>query len=320
MKSEKSNLIDMNKSDLKKLSKSELIKLLLKQEKKKPEIIVVDDTKYPKPIDKPKKKQKKAYNHDNLFNDNQFPDFVVTSDPFERTMIKVNNKKRDVDEQTFNINSKYQNLMSKTNQSVNDTKNTQKCTQKIRDYPMIKVKLDDFRRSEIKLSMDKNRAKVSFIELFETRLNKIPGKREIVSISLDVEINHTMTSDAVEYIQNGIEQYERQPKYMRKKNGIDEFNIKYKKVIKQTFYNGNAGNMGNNYIRKSYGPFTVEKPVNLSKHDIYKFAMYILLKNKFTILSQEVISGIAGFHCHAIKIKIENHSMNEVKKFTRYRR
>ena len=29
---------------------------------------------------------------------------------------------------------------------------------------------------------------------------------------------------------------------------------------------------------------------------------------------------IAGFHCHAIKIKIENHSMNEVKKFTRYRR
>ena len=42
MKSEKSNHIHMNKKDL---SKSELIKLLLKQEKKKPEIIVVDDTK-----------------------------------------------------------------------------------------------------------------------------------------------------------------------------------------------------------------------------------------------------------------------------------
>ena len=40
----------MNKRDLKKLSKSELIKLLLKQEKKKPKIIVVDDTKHsPKP-------------------------------------------------------------------------------------------------------------------------------------------------------------------------------------------------------------------------------------------------------------------------------
>ena len=45
MKSEKSNHIDMDKASLKKLSKSELIKLLLKLEKKKPKIIVVDDTK-----------------------------------------------------------------------------------------------------------------------------------------------------------------------------------------------------------------------------------------------------------------------------------
>ena len=46
MKSELSNVNLMNKKDLKKLSKSELIKLLLKQEKKqKPEIIVVDDYK-----------------------------------------------------------------------------------------------------------------------------------------------------------------------------------------------------------------------------------------------------------------------------------
>ena len=35
---------------------------------------------------------------------------------------------------------------------------------------------------------------------------------------------------------------------------------------------------------------------------------------------ENVKKAIAGFHCHAIKIKIENHSMNEVKKFTRYRR
>ena len=39
------NYIEMNKASLKKLSKSELITLLLKQEKKKPKIIVVDDTK-----------------------------------------------------------------------------------------------------------------------------------------------------------------------------------------------------------------------------------------------------------------------------------
>ena len=41
----KYNHIDMDKDSLKKLSKSELIKLLLKQEKKKPKILVVDDTK-----------------------------------------------------------------------------------------------------------------------------------------------------------------------------------------------------------------------------------------------------------------------------------
>ena len=42
----------MNKASLKKLSKSQLIKLLLKQEKKKPEIIIVDDTK---PVPKPRR-------------------------------------------------------------------------------------------------------------------------------------------------------------------------------------------------------------------------------------------------------------------------
>ena len=109
MKSEKSNNIDMNKRDLKKLSKSvELIKLLLKQEKKnKPKIIVVDDTKpSPKPSEKPKKKQKVVYNHDNLFDDDPFLDFVITNDPFERKMVKFNNKKRDIDEQSINIDKK----------------------------------------------------------------------------------------------------------------------------------------------------------------------------------------------------------------------
>ena len=35
--------------------------------------------------------------------------------------------------------------------------------------------------------------------------------------------------------------------------------------------------------------------------------------------SRSIQHPIAGFHCHAIKIKIENHSLNEVKKLTRYR-
>ena len=39
----------MEKKDLKKLSKNQLIKLLLKQEKKKPNIVIVDDTKPKRP-------------------------------------------------------------------------------------------------------------------------------------------------------------------------------------------------------------------------------------------------------------------------------
>ena len=59
MMSEISNLINMNKASLKKLSKSELINLLLKQEKK-PKIIIEDDTKpAPKrPIPTPRKSVK----------------------------------------------------------------------------------------------------------------------------------------------------------------------------------------------------------------------------------------------------------------------
>ena len=39
----------MNKRDLKKLSKSELIEMLLKQEKKKPKVVIVDNTKPTRP-------------------------------------------------------------------------------------------------------------------------------------------------------------------------------------------------------------------------------------------------------------------------------
>ena len=50
MVSKKSNLINMNNSDLEKLSKSELIKLLLKQNARKPiKIEIMDDKPVPKP-------------------------------------------------------------------------------------------------------------------------------------------------------------------------------------------------------------------------------------------------------------------------------
>ena len=83
MKSELFNVNLMDKRDLKKLSKSELIKLLLKQEKKKPEIIVVDDTKpvpaprtY-KPVPSPRKNVKQMvqeYEHNIILPPLEFRD------------------------------------------------------------------------------------------------------------------------------------------------------------------------------------------------------------------------------------------------------
>ena len=104
----------MDKRDLKKLSKSQLIKMLMEREEKKPEIIVVDDTKKTK---KPKQ-QKKVYNHGSLFNDDPFPEFVVTNNPFENRMIKATNKGRDINEQTSYIDKKYKSIMS----SLDDVK------------------------------------------------------------------------------------------------------------------------------------------------------------------------------------------------------
>ena len=75
---------------------------------------MVDDTKKTK---KPKQ-QKKVYNHGTLFNDDPFPEFVVTNDPFENRMIKATNKGRDINEQTSYINKKYKSIMS----SLDDVK------------------------------------------------------------------------------------------------------------------------------------------------------------------------------------------------------
>ena len=72
----------MNKSELKKLFKSELINLLLKQ-----------------------KKSKVVYNHDNLFNDN-----VFASNPYKRKMVKVRKMKKELDQQFINIDNKYQKI------------------------------------------------------------------------------------------------------------------------------------------------------------------------------------------------------------------
>ena len=280
MKKEISNQnINMNERDLKKLSKSELIALLMKQQK--PKIIVVDDTK-PSPKSE---RREKVVTQDDLLDNDEFPDFVITSDPFERKIDNVNNKKRDIDRQSLDIDSKHQNLMSEPVQVAH--KNDTSSTQKIRHYPKIKTTLDEFRKDEMKMSTDKTRRHTSFINLFETRLNKITGNRETVSMSLNVDIN----VPSFRKLEKGVV------------SSVDEFDIPIKKVINSNYKNMTVPSKyilntstKIKVVEKSYGPFTVEKPVILSKQDIYKFAMYTLLKIKIQYLVRRV------YKCHWLQI------------------
>ena len=257
MKSEiSSSNIEMNKASLKKLSKSELIKLLLKQEK--PENTMV--------YKKPNKKQKVVYNHDNLFDDDLFPDFAVTSHPFERTMKKVNKQDKNINEQTSLINDRYTKL-------VTDEK-------KVTHYPMIKATLDEFRREEIRRSNDKNKRLKSFVDLFGKRLNEMQGRRDKVSIRIHIELSHAL-------------------------RGMIE-----------------------TVSEHTYGPFTVNKPYNMSKRDGYKFALYVLMNKNITFLSGESVTQI-GFDITRLnkkrpqkhklgKLELESYLLNKQRPITRH--
>ena len=89
----------------------------------------------------------------------------------------------------------------------------------------------------------------------------------MISINVDVEINTKQG-------QSNKVKYGRLPKHASK-GEEDECSLEYKKVIKQTLYKGIVGDMGINNMQKSCGPFTVEKPVNLSKYDVDKFGLYL---------------------------------------------
>ena len=73
----------MNQASLEKLSKSQLIELLLKQQN-------------PKKVEVKPKKQV-SFNLENLFDEDPFPEYVVTNDPFERTMSKINRQNKKID-------------------------------------------------------------------------------------------------------------------------------------------------------------------------------------------------------------------------------
>ena len=132
-----------------------------------------------------------------------------------------------------------------------------------------------------------NEKGTTFINLFEKRLSKT-SNTEKASIVIDVDIYTPNRSD----VEKG---YSRIPK--EDPTGVDKFEVSYKKVKKQAATGGR--------IHKSYGSFMADLP-NLSREDMYKFAMFTLLKNKFKTLSSE--------NTEKIGCKIIHHNEKHFKK------
>ena len=247
----------------------------------KPKIIIVDDTKnvnYLKKLSKKelikmllKKDSKPVQKKDNL--EDLMDDEPV---PFEQEMRKVKRDGRKIDTVDDKIKGKYM-LRSRV-----QTKS------KIITYPKTTVSLSEFRRDEVRTSKNSKKGS-SFLNLFEQRLKKIEGDRRLVSIILDVQI---ATSDCYR-------------KYKKNTNKKDEYNIEKKKVMKQSG--------GEFVVRKTYGPFSVEIPKHLTKRDTYKFMMYTLLKQKFTILSGESIEKLGGRIVPYNKKQFLSQSMGKLK-------
>ena len=109
----------------------------------------------------------------------------------------------------------------------------------------ISVSLQDMRDEELKRArVSKHKKQSSFQNLFHERLEQKSGKRERAQITINTVIEHTI--------------------------GIRT-----------------------QFTDKSYGPFKMEVP-KLSKPDMYKFLMYTLLQNNFTVLSTETIAEIGA--------------------------
>ena len=109
----------------------------------------------------------------------------------------------------------------------------------------IPVSLQNTRDEELgRTRVSKYTRQSSFPNLFHSRLEQMPGKRERAQITINTVTEHTI---------------------------------------------GNRTEFTDN----SYGPFKMEVP-KLSKPDMYKFLMYTLLQNNFTVLSTETIAEIGA--------------------------
>ena len=214
-----SNHILMDKKELEKLSKSQLIELLLKQEKKP-----VPTPR--RPIPTPRKKVSQIV---------QEYENKVIARPIPAPRKKVSQMVQEHENKVIARPVP----APRTKKSVIDKPVPAPRTKtkgEIIMYSKVHVSLNEFRMDEMKLT--KSNKNASFRELFQRRLTEIKGHREKISITLYVDIQDGL-------IEN----------------------------------------------KKSYGPFTVDVP-RLDRRDMYKFMVYTLLSNNFTLLSAQEIKKI----------------------------
>ena len=142
----------MNKRDLKKLSKSQLIKLLLKKEKKKPKVVIVDDTKPTRPNRPPppipegvkpfrptqtvklRRKQKVVDDRPGWVRNPNTNRWIKIDGPTYRTLYpmhhvlnKIDKMHQEINETSKSIDDKYKSIMS----SLDDVKPSPKPRTKI---------------------------------------------------------------------------------------------------------------------------------------------------------------------------------------------
>ena len=156
----------------------------------------------------------------------------------------------------------------------------------------------------MKYSINKDKWTKRFLELFHERLLKNESDKKDVSIVIHVKV---IVGE-----------------FRKPTEDTDEFEIPNRKVIRTRKYDTNKGK----HVDKVYGPFIVKKPSGLSRQDVYKFAMYTLLKNEFSVLSLESIQAIGckimelserKVNKHKMgKLKLESYLLNKQKPITKY--
>ena len=129
--------MDMEKEDLKKLSKGQLIRLLLKKEKKNPKVVIVDDTKPTRPnrptqTVKLRRKQKVVDDRPGWVRNLKTNRWIKIDGPTYRRLFplrhslnKIDKIHQEINNQSSDIDSRYQNIIS----SIDDVKPRTNITQ-----------------------------------------------------------------------------------------------------------------------------------------------------------------------------------------------